>query len=119
MADLVGSWNKTGQTVSWSRMGPGGTPAGSVEVRGKDLTMAASGIQLALTDLALVRRHTGVPPLHTVVRDDDLPLGLASCVGHFHGLCVVGPILHMVAPFLLFLLAGTLFLAAGSCPYCH
>lgn len=37
----------------------------------------------------------------------------------FHVLCVVGPALRKVAPFLLSSPAGTPFVAAGSCPHCH
>ena len=46
--------------------------------------------------------------------------GLCSspCVGHSHVLCVVDQFCHRAALFLLALLAGILFLAAGSCPYC-
>lgn len=40
------------------------------------------------------------------------------CVGRCRALCVLDPVLHTVAPFLPALLAGTLFLAAGSGPYC-
>lgn len=40
------------------------------------------------------------------------------CVGRYQALCVAGPVLRMVVPFLLFLLAGILVLAAGSCPCC-
>lgn len=98
-------------------MGTGGILVGVGEVQGNDLTTAARGIQLDQVDLALVRRHTDVPPLHIVVTADDPSLCLASCVDRFHGLYVVGPVLHKAAPFLLVLLVGTLFLAAGSCPY--
>lgn len=55
MADQVGSWGKMGQTGRWGRMVPGGIPAGRVEARGRDLTMAASGSQLHLTDLVWKR----------------------------------------------------------------
>lgn len=55
MADQVGSWGKMGQTGRWDRMVPGGIPAGRVEARGRDLTMAAWGSQLHLTDLVWKR----------------------------------------------------------------
>lgn len=55
MADQVGSWGKMGQTGRWGRMVPGGIPAGRVEARGRDLTMAAWGSQLHLTDLVWKR----------------------------------------------------------------
>lgn len=99
-------------------MGTGGIPAGLGEVQGNDLTTVVQGSQQDPMDLVLVKRHTDVPPLHIVVTADDPSLCPASCVGHFHGLYVVDPVPHKAAPFLLFWLVGTLFLVAGSCPYC-
>lgn len=48
-----------------------------------------------------------------------LCLSFSPCECRFHVLCVVGPVLHKAALFLLSLPADILFSAAGSCQYCH